>query len=252
MTDELTPEEREALRNLPRERMPAGLEARVVEAMRGHGFLAPRRRTIAITTGRVAGVVAAGVALMIGAYSIGLHRSGGDAGGPPTAVVPPMATRQENEGGLATRALPEKMAGQSAVEPAREAAGPAVADAEAKRAPETPVEESAPAPPVRSDEAVTDRARQAAPEKEARAAEGREATPAAADAVLPPAAPERSATQFMRSEPARKATRQPLTFWLDGSPLTVEADSVRVMEDEQGRLLIIYTPDGVMHIRLAD
>jgi hypothetical protein len=46
--------------------------------------------------------------------------------------------------------------------------------------------------------------------------------------------------------------RQQLTFVLDGSPLTVEADSVRVTEDEQGRMLIIYTPDGIIRIRLAD
>ena len=77
MTDELTPEERAALKNLPRERMPsAGLEDRVVGAMRDHGLLAQKRagRVVRITTGRMAGLMAACVALVIGGYSIGLHR----------------------------------------------------------------------------------------------------------------------------------------------------------------------------------
>ena len=78
MSDELTPEETEALKNLPRERMPVGLEGRVVDAMREHGFLAKRRRAIVLTNTRAAGVLAAGVALLIGAYSIGLHRGNVD------------------------------------------------------------------------------------------------------------------------------------------------------------------------------
>ncbi|HEX6790069.1 MAG TPA: hypothetical protein VF247_02050, partial [Candidatus Krumholzibacteria bacterium] len=77
MNDELTPEERDALKSLPRERMPsAGLENRVVAAMRERGALAPapRARVIRLTTPRIATLVAAGIALMIGAYSIGMHR----------------------------------------------------------------------------------------------------------------------------------------------------------------------------------
>ncbi len=59
MSDELTPEERKAIDSLPRERMPAGLEGRVVDAMRDHGFLAKRRRLIMLTNTRAAGVLAA-------------------------------------------------------------------------------------------------------------------------------------------------------------------------------------------------
>ncbi|HET6462979.1 MAG TPA: hypothetical protein VFH33_04195, partial [Candidatus Krumholzibacteria bacterium] len=74
--DELTPEEREALAHLPRERMPsAGLEDRVVAAMREKGHLTRKpARVIRLTTSRVAGLLAACLVLMIGAYSIGLHR----------------------------------------------------------------------------------------------------------------------------------------------------------------------------------
>jgi hypothetical protein len=43
-----------------------------------------------------------------------------------------------------------------------------------------------------------------------------------------------------------------LTFLLNGVPVTVEADSARVVEDERGRILIVYTPDGIMRLRLAD
>src|SRR5262245_52712859 len=74
--DELTPEEREALANLPRERMPsAGLEDRVVAAMREKGHLSTRKpaKVIRLTTSRVAGLIAACLVLMIGAYSIGLR-----------------------------------------------------------------------------------------------------------------------------------------------------------------------------------
>jgi hypothetical protein len=40
---------------------------------------------------------------------------------------------------------------------------------------------------------------------------------------------------------------------LNGSPVVVEApDSVRITRDEQGRMLIIYTSDGIIRIRMAD
>jgi hypothetical protein len=51
----------------------------VVGALRERGVLSKqRRRTVEITNSRVAGLLAACVALVIGAYSIGLHRGGGD------------------------------------------------------------------------------------------------------------------------------------------------------------------------------
>jgi hypothetical protein len=44
-----------------------------------------------------------------------------------------------------------------------------------------------------------------------------------------------------------------ITYQLDGKTVFVEApDSVRVVEDEQGRMLLIYTSDGIIRIRLAD
>jgi hypothetical protein len=78
MTDELTPQEREALQGLPRERMPsAALEERVVGAMRARGFVAARpSRVVRITNSRVAGLLAACIVLIVGAYAIGLHRGG--------------------------------------------------------------------------------------------------------------------------------------------------------------------------------
>ena len=78
--DELTPEEREALAHLPRERMPsAGLEDRVVAAMRERGHLSRKpARVIRLSTSRGAGLLAACLVLMIGAYSIGLRRGVND------------------------------------------------------------------------------------------------------------------------------------------------------------------------------
>jgi hypothetical protein len=93
MTDELTPKEKEALKKLPREQVPsAGLEERVVGALRERGVLPKqRRRKVEITNSRVAGLLAACVALVIGAYSIGLHRGGGDQVLPGVATVVPRA-----------------------------------------------------------------------------------------------------------------------------------------------------------------
>lgn len=91
MTDELTPEEREALKSLPRERMPsADLEGRVVGALRGRGVLSKRkRRTIEITSSRVVGLVAACAALVIGGYSVGLNRGESES----LTVTPPARER---------------------------------------------------------------------------------------------------------------------------------------------------------------
>jgi len=265
MTDELTPEEKEALKNLPRERMPVGLEARVVEAMREHGFLAKRRRTIVLTGNRVAGLVAASVALIIGAYSIGLHRGGGDA------VVPPAATLTEGEREPVDRATPpppEEKAQRIAADDARGAGEPAVAEAEKKAWPESRGEAdkkviaesqeekvaAATTPPAPADEALAERTWKARPEEEARAQTRREAaSPPAAEALAPTPVPKdsRERARIMKFDAAPRGTRQSFTFLLNGSPLSVEADSVRVTEDERGRILNIYTPDGIIRLRLA-
>lgn len=48
-------------------------------------------------------------------------------------------------------------------------------------------------------------------------------------------------------------TGRSLTFLLDGRRVVVEApDSVRVTQDDRGRMLIIYTSDGIIRIHLAD
>jgi type IV secretory pathway VirB10-like protein len=249
MTDELTPEEKEALKNLPRERMPVGLEARVVEAMREHGFLTKRRRTIVLTGSRVAGLVAASVALMIGAYSIGLHRGGGDV------VVPPAATLTESERGPVDRAPPPPPEERAERIAARGAGEPAVAEADEKVIPESQEEKVATptAPPAPSDEALADRTRQSRPEEEAPAQSRREAaSPPATEALaLSPAAEDAGRARMMKFDAAPQPKKQSFTFLLNGSPLSVEADSVRVTEDERGRILHIYTPDGVIRLRLA-
>ncbi len=51
--------------------------------------------------------------------------------------------------------------------------------------------------------------------------------------------------------PARGARAR--AYHLNGTAFIVEApDSVRIVEDEAGRVLLIYTSDGVIRIRLAD
>jgi hypothetical protein len=245
MTDELTPEERAALESLPRERMPAGLEARVVGAMRDHGFLARRRRAIELTNGRVAGVLVAGVALMIGAYSIGLHR--GDSG----AMLPPTAALQRAEGGLAETPTEMPESKQMVVGEASEAEKPATGDADKKRISESKPEEPAAsmAPPSRSD-GVTEKAK-----LEWKLGSSLEETPAPAQEA-PSAQGKLNASDRAPRAPAAASlsvSKRPLTFFLNGSPVVVEApDSVRVTQDEQGRMLIIYTSDGIIRIRLAD
>src|SRR5262245_54710514 len=90
MSDELTPQELEALKNLPRERMPsAGLEDRVVASMRDRGILSTKKtaRVIHLTNPRLAGLIAAAIVLVVGAYSIGLQN--GDRG----AIMAPLAPR---------------------------------------------------------------------------------------------------------------------------------------------------------------
>ena len=233
MTDELTPEEKEAFDNLPRERMPVGLEARVVEAMRDHGFIAKRRRAIEITNRRVAGVLAASVALMIGAYSIGLHR--GDGSQVPllpetvTRAVrapvqePAFDPRGKKDEGLVSRTNLE--AEQATPERVRETSPPAsdeprgTAGAEGRLAPESKPEKSslkeAAAPSAASSESV-------------------------------------AATQALRATVPPSVTKHPLTFLLNGSPVTVDADSTRVVQDGQGRVLLIFTSDGIIRIPLAD
>ena len=250
MTDELTPEEKAALESLPRERMPAGLEARVVGAMREHGFLAKPRRMVALTNGRVAGVLAAGVALMVGAYSIGLHRRDG------SALLPPTATLQRDEGRLAETPTETSVSKDVAGERTDEAERPATGAVEPERALEskTPSSESM-TPPASSGEAEKPLAREpVAEEKAVGSARGEDIAPPERGSLSAQGKLNKSSDQAPRPPAASSPAllSQPRTFFLNGLPVLVEApDSVRVIQDDQGRMLIIYTSDGIIRIRLA-
>jgi hypothetical protein len=325
MSDELTPREKELLAKLPRERMPLGLEGRVVEAMREKGFLARRRRMIEITNSRVAGLLAACVALMIGAYAIGLHRGGGDVvltvptierearvGAPPadfegkktptsgdvaeTEEESPTRGRHDEERPVAARSdasVPVESApkaepsqqnvakskAQSTVEPApgavaetaEETAGDAPQAEErarslasGKEAPATPPKKALKTHADESSERIADTGgrEEAQPAVEARPsarAQGsrRGEVPAVTTSPWDDAREAEAESVTEKALPLPQSIRDDLadrrlTLLLNGTPVTVEADSARVVEDERGRILIIYTPDGIMRLRLAD
>jgi len=286
MTDELTPEEREALKSLPRERMPAGLESRVVDAMRDHGFLEKRRRVVAITNSRVAGLLAACVALMIGAYSIGLHRGGGEQVLPtvttiepdrharaeePPAPEPEKKATVSNEAGEAlTQTPPPETAPVTQMEepPAPQAKAETPAAEEKTQAPKAPAEADQvtrkKALDVQVDEAAVTHDRQAAAQEEGQAVVPDKSLAATGRETTTSQPQEKTAPRAMFSESARRTqperadavsdlSKRPLTFMLNGTPVIIEApDSVRVVEDRHGRILLIYTSDGVIRIRMAD
>lgn len=248
MTDDLTPEEKDALQKLPRERMPMGLEGRVVEAMREHGFLAKRRRAIEITNSRVVGLLAACVALVIGGYSIGLHRGGGDQ------VLPGVATVVRDErAAVEAPAIdaPEKKTERS-LDNVREAEQPVVTDADRRPIPESkPARAESPSalPSARSDAAKANRA----PEIEARepAKIGQELQARPSQEAPTPQVVALESRGLATSE-APVASKRSLTFLLNGKPMVVKADSVRVTTEDRGRILIIYTSEGIIRIPLAD
>jgi hypothetical protein len=303
MTDELTPQEKEALKNLPRERMPLGLEARVVEAMREKGFLEKQHRTIEITNSRVAGLLAACVALMIGAYSIGLHRGGGDG------VLPSVATLEREDrgpvGSPVSDAPEKKSAGRLSgdeedqrPEPERKAdERPTGGVAEAEKPASTEVTETkATVSPERREKVEAtfeDADRIEQPAEDADKVDISRSKVEAAKPTTPPTpsvekkeadrvrhveaeglaagepkgalqpTQETSARQdasFQAARPAQSGfeseavvSTPPLTFILNGKRVLVEApDSVRVVQDERGRVLVIYTSDGIIRIRLGD
>jgi hypothetical protein len=270
MTDELKPELKEAMKNLPRERMPAGLEAKVTGAMRDHGFLSRRRRMVAVTGGRVAGLLAACVALVIGAYSIGLHRGGGDAV-LPSSIVPaeqqevkeatleePAPSEPRDVGNVAadevTPAPPkrqetrEAMLEKSAATADKAKDDHLVTDTDAARP--TVTRRSEPEPEAKEEAALSKR-----PEGEERmedaAGKGRrgfapaEKTPARETLMTQSQAPSAPSSVTPRVLPV------PLLM-LGDLPVVVDApDSVRVTQDERGQMILIYTSDGVIRIRPA-
>jgi hypothetical protein len=52
------------------------------------------------------------------------------------------------------------------------------------------------------------------------------------------------------ARPSRRLARS-ADVW-GGNAYAIEADSVRVVEDESGRTLHIYTAEGIIRIRLAE
>lgn len=271
MSDELTPEEKAAFESLPRERMPAGLEAKVVDAMREHGFLAKRRRVIELSRGRIAGVLAASVALVIVGYSLGLHEGAGrelfvPAATPPTAeperqyteIAPPPSTAEKDKARDAEAPVVANEAQELKKEQARE---------------EAPVPAAEPAEPVTDALSRADEMHDAAPKLSRSAVDVRAKRVAGADApatqrtneqaqksmalsprsgagldsAVKPQAPTSRMESFSVAAPP-----QTLTFTWDGQTFELEADSVRVSEDASGRTLHIYTPEGIIRIRLAD
>jgi len=269
MSDELTPEEKAAFESLPRERMPAGLEAKVVDAMREHGFLAKRRRVIELSRGRVAGLLAASVALVIVGYSLGLHEGAG------REMFVPTETR--------TTAEPERQYTELAPPPStkedeeRQAEAPAVGAVESQEM----KKEKAPSPevstlqanepvdktnesPLRDDQVAPEQSRSAEVDLRAKRVKDAQSPAPAAETLQPmfkasrkpaagldsavrPQAPSARAETYSLAEP-----RQTITFTWDGQTFELEADSVRVFEDELGRTLHIYTPEGIIRIRLAE
>lgn len=278
MNDELTPEEKEALANLPRERMPVGLEGRVVDAMRDHGFLAKRRRSIVLTNARVAGVLAAGVALIIGAYSVGLHRGDNEesrrifselgvrapasevpveydrATPAPAPVADESATKSES---AESQDAPKSKYTEAGDVPQSEALQnkSEALQKERSRAHQAPAPTEAPAsdnvasaPPTRADEAKKDVDSQAKAKNEER-----EEASSAGAALRAPELGRASDALAPSTLSFSEAVQRPLTFHLGGKTVVIEApDGVRVVEDEPGKTILIYTSDGLIRIRVTD
>lgn len=258
MNDELTPQEQEAFANLSRERMPAGLEERVVGAMRERGFIAPKRaRVVRITNSRVAGLLAACIVLVVGAYSIGLHRGDERA---LQGVTPPQldgTTRIDEPVPLTTMQSDRDLDTQSPREPViaeertaqtlerkleshlDETTGKKDAEREQRRAEaddrsDVPVAESMGAVEMADPDKRMARERQNYASPQAPGTMKLSDGTALGSAAAPASPPEKR-------------------FMLNGSALIVSApDSVRIVQDEQGRVLLIYTSDGIIKIRLAD
>jgi hypothetical protein len=246
--DELTPEEREALANLPRERMPpAGLEDRVVAAMRDHGHLARKpARVIRLTTSRVAGLLAACLVLMVGAYSIGLHR------GVDNEVLKNI--EPERKSTLARESVQDVELGVQP--PATLGKLEREQDLPASKPEAEFVDKGAPAFEPKLNMPQLAVPKDAKKEKRAKTDEVAESMEqsfsdrlSATDLAAPSAAP----MQLQSNTASRSAMKTSRTFALNGGTLIVEApDSLRIVTDEQGRTLLIYTSDGVIRIRLAD
>jgi len=258
MNDDLTPEEREALESLPRERTPPpGLEDRVVAAMRDHGHLARKpARVIRITSTRVAGLLAACLVLMVGAYSIGL-RSGVDNNVlkniEPSGRNLSTNAGREDEIGVQPPASEERPARQDAPasmpEPVNE---PLVRDEGNLKIPPLEWKLKTTQLVVPKDEKKQE---QSAKENEATESTRGASADRLASSATPsaPAAGAPAQVKLQSNAVAEGLMKKSRTFALNGGTLVVDApDSVRVVQDAQGRTLLIYTSDGIIRVRLAD
>jgi hypothetical protein len=286
MTDELTPKELEALKNLPRERTPsAQLEDRVVASMREHGVLAKKpRRAVAITFPRVATLVAACAALVIGAYSVGLHR--GERPELLPSFSPALTDRMETIGLQSVTAPPPTASNEARERQVDETDHTAPSTTLEKKQADAPgiappiAAESAvatPKPSAREDEsAIADEpspSPKRANEKRslARQNEGVEESAQQPSPQYSADASDRVKLESLSLVPSsrvsgtsaadpKNAPVEPLSipftnqvFLLDGMPVFVEApDSVRITQDEAGRVLLIHTSDGIIRIRLQN
>lgn len=258
MTDDLTPEEREALQSLPRERTPpAGLEDRVVAAMRQQGHLARKpARVIRITSTRVAGLLAACLVLMVGAYSIGLHR------GVDNNVLKNIEPSGINASGLSRGEGDARLKQPAASEERAARQDAPMSEPESAARDEGTLKSDA--PPLEWKLETTQLVVPKDAKKEQAAAKENEVREGVDDALArsssrvatPPPAPATSAPAQMKLQSKAAAEglmKQSRTFALNGGTLIVDApDSVRVVQDAQGRTLLIYTSDGIIRIRLAD
>jgi hypothetical protein len=256
--DELTPEEREAMARLPRERMPsAGLEDRVVAAMRERGHLVRKpARVIRLTTSRVAGLLAACLVLMIGAYSIGIHN--GVNNEVLKNVTPPNTTELSRESvrheELGTP--PPMLLGKTQSEetsPAREPEAQFIEKQAPPFEPKLNVPQIAVAKDLKKEKrAKADRVNDAMTESFSDRLSSQEEKPAPATDLSAPSSPPMQA-QTRAGSAKKTGIWNSRTFAVNGGTLIVDApDSVRVEADEQGRMLLIYTSDGIIRVRLAD
>jgi hypothetical protein len=260
MTDELTPEEREALKSLPRERTPsAGLEDRVVAAMRQHGVLARKpARVIRITSTRVAGLLAACLVLMVGAYSIGLHRgvdnnvlknieaSGSNVSG---------FSGREEDTGLKPPASEESVARQDApMSIPLDIPESRARDEGTLKGDAPPLEWKLKSTQLMVPKDAKKQERRPRENEVNESAAGTSSDQLSSSATPPAPAARTAAPMQLQSKAATEGLmKRSRTFVLNGGTLIVDApDSVRVVQDAQGRTLLIYTSDGIIRIRLAD
>jgi hypothetical protein len=201
-------------------------------------------------------LLAACVALMIGAYSIGLHQGGGD-----DAVLPAVVPADRDDRGRAAEpagGVPEAKRKAKAPAPVEEAE-PATVEAESPPAGATP-------PPVGEGRVAADEVRQAQTDDADRHVQEQPEQLVAREEQVAPTAPRqareaRDARVLASKQSSDRAQAETSTltdeaqlpvFMLNGFPVVVEApDSVRVAQDDCGRVLLIYTSDGTIRIRLA-